>query len=174
MQNESQRADDLRKAHLREAGLPIPQWRRVPGDEQKMWRAKARALTINGTDAATTTRRSGFTPASVSQREAIHIRGSVVSGKGPCDPAHLCPRALGGCGDPLCVVALTREEHRAFDDGELDIQPYLIANGHWEEIAHMTSAHHMSPLAVLQRLTGVRWVPAADAREQKSTPEEER
>jgi hypothetical protein len=165
MTNEERRADDLRQAYLRDAGEPITPWRREPAGEQAKWRARARAVSINGTAAVTPSRRSGFTPASTSQREAIHTRGSVVSGKGPCDFAHLTPRALGGCGDPLCGVPLTRDEHRAFDDGKLDIQPFLIANGYWDEIAHMIGAHHMSPIAVVQRLTGERWAPETNASE---------
>jgi hypothetical protein len=32
---------------------------------------------------------------------------------------------MGGCGHPLCVTALCRRCHRAYDRGELDLLPYL-------------------------------------------------
>jgi hypothetical protein len=41
------------------------------------------------------------------------------------DPAHLIPRSLGGWGDALCVVPLCRGCHRAYDEGRLDLLPYL-------------------------------------------------
>lgn len=98
-------------------------------------------------------------PASARQRVKVLEHTSIVSATGPCDPAHLWPRGLGGCDDPLCVVPLTRAEHRAFDEGRLDLLPYLIAGGRWAEIAHMIDAHHADPVSVLQRLTGQRWAP---------------
>ena len=103
--------------------------------------------------------RRSFTPASAPQREKVTGRGSIVSGDSPCDPAHLTPRAHGGCDDPLCVIPLTRAEHRAFDDGALDILPDLIAAGCWAELAHAVEAHHVDPISLVQRCTGERYVP---------------
>lgn len=103
--------------------------------------------------------RSGFTPASAAQRAKVNGRGSIVSGQGPCDPAHLWPRSHGGCDHEDCVVPLTRQEHRAFDDGRLDLLPHLIAHGCWRELAHMVEEHHVDPIAMLQRLTGERFEP---------------
>jgi hypothetical protein len=103
--------------------------------------------------------RASFTPASPAQRAAVAGRGSIVSGETPVDAAHLTPRAWGGCDDPLCVVPLTRAEHRAFDDGRLDILPFLIAHGCWAELAHAVEAHRMDPIALLHRCTGERYVP---------------
>jgi len=108
--------------------------------------------------------RTGFTPASSAQRAKVKGRGSIVSAKSPCDPAHLVPRSHGGCDHPDCVIALTRAEHRAFDDGRLDILPYLIAQGAWVELAHMIGAHHADPISMLQRLTGERWAPEVGGR----------
>jgi len=107
--------------------------------------------------------RKGFTPASKMQREKVIGRPSIVSGLGPCDPAHLWPRAKGGCDSPFCVVPLIRPEHRAFDDGHLDLLPHLISAGCWDEIAHMVQEHHVDPLSLLHRLTGERHVPAGVA-----------
>ena len=62
-----------------------------------------------------------------SQRLAVAGRACIVCGASHgVDPAHLIPRSLGGCGDPLCVVPLCRRPcHRAYDSGELDLLPYL-------------------------------------------------
>lgn len=107
--------------------------------------------------------RKPISPASPEQREKAGTRGSIISGQTPCDPAHLWPRGMGGCDSPLCVIPLTRAEHRAFDDGKFDVLPYLIAHGCWAEMAHMIEAHHVDPIAMLQRLTGERWAPEGRA-----------
>ena len=104
-------------------------------------------------------KRTGFTPASDMQRRHVAGRVSIVSGEGPCDPAHLTRRSDGGCDDPLCVVPLTREEHRAFDDGRLDLLPYLIAQRMGAHVAHAVEHANGDVLSVAQRLTGVRWTP---------------
>jgi hypothetical protein len=50
-------------------------------------------------------------------------------------PAHLVPRALGGCDHPDCVVALCWMHHRAYDTGRLELLPHLEPR--WRaEIAH--------------------------------------
>ena len=112
--------------------------------------------------------RSGFTPASKPQRAAITDRPSLMPGQGPIDPAHITPRANGGCDDPLCVVPLHRTAHRAFDDGDLDILGAMIANGLWAEMAHAIEAHQVDPISLLQRLTGQRWAPVDQAGENQA------
>lgn len=97
--------------------------------------------------------------ASLAQRRKVADMVSIVSGQGPCDPAHLWARGRGGCDDPLCVIPLTRREHRLFDIGQLDILPSLIAAGCWAELAHAIEAHHVSPVSLLRRCTGERYVP---------------
>jgi hypothetical protein len=81
------------------------------------------------------------------------------------DPAHLWPRGRGGCDDPLCVGPLCRDIeggcHREFDLGHLDLLPKLIGRSYFAEIAHMISAHELSPLTVLERLTGESWQPVS-------------
>jgi hypothetical protein len=107
----------------------------------------------------TTKKRSGFTPASTAQRAKVRDRGSIVSGEGPCDPCHLTSRQHGGCDHEDCVIPLTREEHRAFDDRRLDVLPFLIAHGLWVELAHAVLVHHYDPVSLAERCTGERYVP---------------
>ncbi len=52
--------------------------------------------------------------ATESQRAAVAGRPCIVCGaEHGVDPAHLIPRSLGGCGDPLCVVPLCRRRATA-------------------------------------------------------------
>lgn len=101
--------------------------------------------------------------ASAAQRAKVRDRASIVSGQGPCDPCHLVSRAHGGCDSPDCVFPLTRDEHRRFDLGELDILPYLIAHGLWVELAHAVLEHHYDPISLAERCTGDRYVPVPKA-----------
>lgn len=106
----------------------------------------------------TAKQRRAISPASPEQREKKRTQPSIVSGATTSlDPAHL---ALRGCDDPLCTVSLTRAEHRAFDDGELDLLPYLVKAGCVEEIAHAVHHYEGRLPALLARLTGTRWAPA--------------
>jgi len=61
--------------------------------------------------------------ASPAQRKKVKGMGSIYSGRGPCDPAHVIPRSLltEGQEDPLAVVPLTRGEHRLYDGNVLDL-----------------------------------------------------
>lgn len=95
--------------------------------------------------------------ASELQREKVRDRRCIVSGKSPADPAHLWPRSLGGCDDPLCTVPLHRSVHRPFDEGKQDILPQLIAHGYIEEIQHAVGHANGDLIAVLERLTAGRW-----------------
>lgn len=98
---------------------------------------------------------ASISPASEAQRSKVRGAVSIISAKGPCDPAHLWDRRLGGCDDPLCVVPLTRLEHRDFEEKRLDILPALIAGGYFAEMAHVIVAHEVSPKRLLERLTGL-------------------
>lgn len=95
-------------------------------------------------------------PCIVTQQEAIE--GATV------DPAHLWPRGRGGCDDPLCTLPLRRDVHRAFDDGDFDLLPYLA--DHSAEVLHALG-HALEDggglLALLHRLTGERYVPKVEA-----------
>ena len=88
-----------------------------------------------------------------SQRLAVAGRTCIVCGAAQgVDPAHLIPRSLGGCGDPLCVVPLCRRPcHRAYDSGELDLLPYLEPR--WRaQLAHAVA--HVGLIGALRRISG--------------------
>jgi hypothetical protein len=107
-------------------------------------------------------KKSGFTPASPAQRARIAGESCLVCGLEPdqatIDPAHLCARAHGGCDEPDCVVPLCRVCHRGFDDGRLDLLPYLRpyhAEERWlREIVHALVHYGGDLLGLLRRLTG--------------------
>ena len=88
-----------------------------------------------------------------SQRAAVAGRPCIVCGsEHGVDPAHLIPRSLGGCGDPLCVVPLCRRPcHRAYDSGELDLLPHLEPE--WRaQLAHAVG--HVGLIGALRRISG--------------------
>ena len=68
------------------------------------------------------------------------------------DPAHLIPRSLGGCGDPLCVVPLCRRRcHLAYDCGELDLLAHLEPT--WRaQLAHAVG--DIGLIGALRRISG--------------------
>lgn len=102
-----------------------------------------------------------ISPASTAQRLKRDLGACIVTGATTnVDPAHLCPRGKGGCDDPLCVVPLARDVHRAFDDGQVDLMPYLCSSDYTAELQHALGHYRGNLLALLQRLTGTRWVPA--------------
>lgn len=111
------------------------------------------------------TRRKPVSVASREQRAKRQAGVSIVSGaREGLDAAHLCPRGLGGCDDADCTVSLTRAEHRAFDAGELDLLPYLVAHQMHDELAHALAHYRCDLVALLERLTGRKWVPADERR----------
>jgi hypothetical protein len=89
--------------------------------------------------------------ASERQRAAVAGRRCIVcAAETRIDPAHLIPRSLGGCGDPLCVVPLCRRCHRAYDRGELDLLPHLEPA--WRpQLAHAVG--HVGLIAALRRIS---------------------
>jgi len=98
--------------------------------------------------------------ASEAQRAAVAGRACIVCGTTRrIDPAHLIPRSLGGCGDALCVVPLCRSVcHRAYDQGRLDLLPYLEPA--WRaQVAHAVG--HVGLIGALRRVSGAR--PAEEA-----------
>jgi len=96
------------------------------------------------------------------QRAKVTGRTCVVCGRRAVDPAHLVPRSPGGCDHPDCVVPLCRCCHRAYDRGELDLLPNLEPCFR-AELAHALT--HLSLVAVLRRVTGVRWAPSRTTNE---------
>jgi hypothetical protein len=96
--------------------------------------------------------RTASLTANDSQRLAVACRPCIVCGAAHgIDPAHLIPKSLGGCGDPLCVVPLCRVPcHRAFDRGELDLLPYLEPV--WRaQLAHAVG--HVGLIGALRRIS---------------------
>jgi 5-methylcytosine-specific restriction endonuclease McrA len=101
-------------------------------------------------------RRSAVSPASPEQRAKVAGRACLVCGMRPVDPAHLVPRSLGGCDQPDCVVPLCRPCHRAYDQGQLDLVPWLEPRFR-TELAH--ALLHVGLFRLLRRVTGTRWAP---------------
>ncbi len=90
------------------------------------------------------------------QRAAVAGRSCIVCGTDRrIDPAHLIPRSMGGCGDPLCVIPACRVHHRSYDRGELDLLPYLEPG--WRgQLAHAVG--HVGLIGALRRISGGRQV----------------
>lgn len=107
-------------------------------------------------------RRAGIGAASKAQREKVQAP-SIVSGRSPCDPAHVWPRGRGGCSAPICVVPLTRDEHRLYDERKLDLLPYLLRAGCIAELQHALAHADGNLLALLHMVTGQRHVPLETA-----------
>jgi hypothetical protein len=106
-------------------------------------------------------RRSLVSPASRAQRDKVRALGCLACGTRPADPAHLVPRALGGCDHADCVVPPCRTHHRRYDRGELDLLGALEPRFR-RELAH--GLVHVGLVALLSRLSGTRWQPASPAR----------
>ncbi len=104
---------------------------------------------------ATAMRRGAGFAASVTQREKVAGQRCIVCLTSPVDPAHLAPRAMGGCDHPACVICLCRRDHTAYDQGRLDLLPYF--SGFRAEFQH--ALEHLDPLRLLHVVTGVRWAP---------------
>lgn len=103
-------------------------------------------------------RRDSISPASPEQREKVMGRACIVcrGHAGSCHPAHLVDRAIGGDDDPRAVVPLCPDDHRAYDEGQFDLLPYLEP-GFREEVAYAVEL--VGLLAALRRITNDRWVP---------------
>ena len=96
--------------------------------------------------------RTASMAASERQRAAVAGRRCIVCGaEARIDPAHLIPKSLGGCGDPLCVVPLCRRCHRAYDTGQLDMLPYLEP-GWRAQLSHAVG--HVGLLGAMRRIGG--------------------
>jgi hypothetical protein len=101
-------------------------------------------------------RRRSISPASNAQRAKVRDRACIVCARGPCHPAHLIDRALGGNDDPRAVVPLCPSCHRLYDDGTLSLLEHLEPR--WrEELAYAVELVGM--LAALQQITNSRWEP---------------
>jgi hypothetical protein len=138
-------------------------------DKLRAFQQRARASSAQSLNRGTAFRgrRKPISPASKAQRDRVAGRACLVCGQAQSewvavDPAHLWPRGRGGCGSDLCVVPLCRTFdggcHRLFDDGRLDVLPYL-AGRYTPELCHALEHAEGNLLGLLQRLTGERWVP---------------
>ena len=155
-----------RTTRARECARPGCETRYDDLDWQHAWSKRfCSAECARGKRSAIQTKRKPVSVASKEQAAKRRAGVSIVSGaREGLDAAHLCPRGLGGCDHEDCTVPLTREEHRAFDAGELDLLRYLVP-GHVDEIAHALQHYRGDVPALLERLTGSRWVPVERDRE---------
>jgi hypothetical protein len=94
------------------------------------------------------------------QRDAVRGRACVVCRKQPVHPAHLIDRSLADDQDnPLAVIPLCPEHHRAFDEDRLDLLPFL--EPHWrDQLAFAVQRHGL--LATLKRVTNHDWTPGRE------------
>jgi hypothetical protein len=111
--------------------------------------------------------RKPVSPASPAQRNKCAAYGScIVCGRQPewdgipLDPMHLIDRSLCAdpSNDPLRVVPGCRLCHSAYDDGKLDLLPFLEP-GWRAELAEAVRLYGLIP--TLQRVTNERWSPDA-------------
>jgi hypothetical protein len=101
-------------------------------------------------------RAQGVSPASMEQRRKVKGRACIVCRRGGnCHPAHLVDRSLGGDDDPRAVVPLCPDDHRAYDEGDLDLLPYLEPHFR-EEVAYAVEL--VGLMKALRRITNDRWV----------------
>lgn len=102
------------------------------------------------------------------QRAAVAGRPCIACGATDrVDPAHLIPKALGGCGDARCVTALCRVCHRAYDSGQLDLLPFLEPA--WRaQLAHAVG--HVGLIGALRQISGSRTPAPVLGRKASSSP----
>ena len=110
----------------------------------------------NGLQARTSVQRRSISPASRPQRNKVVAEGKcrvcgIPDTVTVIDPAHVCDRSMGGCDSPECTVPLCRAVcHSAYDDGRLDLLPFLRK----EEQAH--AVLHLGISAAAKRITNDR------------------
>lgn len=161
MGTKSPRSQALELHHAGHAPPAIAKALRVDVEQVNTWVWGPPRKAINRKSAPRSKPRA-ISPASKAQREKVSDGRSITGAEGPCDPAHIWPRSLGGCDDPLCVVPLLRQEHRAFDEGELDLLPFLVVH-HVPELQHALAHARGDLIALLERVTGDRWASADEA-----------
>jgi hypothetical protein len=97
------------------------------------------------------------------QRDFTRDRGCLVCGtrQTVVDPAHVIDRSVLGEGqdEQLAVVPLCRPHHVAYDNGRLDLLPYLESEGWREHLAFAVARYGL--VRTLERVTNVRWTEVA-------------
>jgi hypothetical protein len=75
---------------------------------------------------------------------------------------HLIDRSLAPDhgGDPIRVVPLCRRHHTDYDEGVLDLLPYLVKMAWRHELAHAVLIHPGGIVGALERVTNTAWGPA--------------
>jgi hypothetical protein len=106
-------------------------------------------------------RRSPLGHCTPEQRERVRGVACIVCGEysGSCHPAHVIDRATvsqEAADDVRAVVALCFPDHRAYDEGRLDLLPYL--EPHWRDSLEW-AVRAVGLLRALRRITNQRWVP---------------
>ena len=138
-------------------GVGVPKRRAVsPASPEQ--RAKVKGRNSSKRDRSSSpvwaTKRRAVSPASREQRAKVNRLGCRVHGEAcGAEAAHIIDRSLGGCDHPDCAIPLCRLVHRAYDEGRIDLLPWLT---HAEQ-AH--AVEHLGLLRALRRITGLRWVP---------------
>lgn len=93
------------------------------------------------------------------QRAKVKDTGCIVTGdRDSVTPAHVIARGFTTVGqdDPLAVVGLRGDLHRLYDDGQLDLLPWLERVGK-AELAF--AVYRVGLMTTLRRVTNSRWEP---------------
>ena len=102
-----------------------------------------------------------ISPASPAQRSKVRLAPCICCDSlGPCHPAHLIDRSIGGDDDPRAVVPLCAMCHRLYDDGKLDLLPHLEPH-YRDELAYAVEL--VGLVRAMERITNLRWTPRAAA-----------
>lgn len=108
-------------------------------------------------------RRRAVSPATPAQRARAKAMGCVVSGaQEGVDPAHVISRSMTteGQDEPLAIVGLRRDFHRAYDEDSFDLLPYLTGR-HDDAVAF--AVERVGLITALERITNTKWGPLSGA-----------
>jgi hypothetical protein len=109
-------------------------------------------------------RRRAISTCTPAQRLKVRETGCIISGdRESVTPAHVIPRGVTTVGqnDLLAVVGLRGDLHRLYDDGELDLLPWL-ERACKPELAF--AVMRVGLMSTLRRVTNHRWSPDGDMR----------
>jgi hypothetical protein len=102
-------------------------------------------------------RSKAISPATPAQRERVREKACIVCATHPCDPVHLIDRSLApSMGDVTrMVIPLCRLCHLDYDDGDLDLSPYL--EPYWRD-AEASAVEAVGLFRALKRITKSTWI----------------